>query len=69
MKKLELIGKQQLEIEELKKDITIKNNALNDIISSCVCIGGPLNDNFLQFNSAQLNLFSRIYDSATGAIK
>ena len=47
---LELIGKQQLEIEHLKIRLRWANEDKQKITSVLVCIGGPLNDNKLGYN-------------------
>ena len=43
MTKDELIAKQQLEIEMLKKRLKWARKDKSDIVSALVCIGGPLN--------------------------
>ena len=53
MSKDQLITKQQLEIEVLKKRLTWAKKDKSDIVGSLVCIGGPLNDNVLGFSSKQ----------------
>lgn len=58
--KLEVIGKQAIEIRELKEQVSDLENALEDIKSTIVCIGGPLNDNYYQYSPNQLKIFHRI---------
>lgn len=61
MNKDELIGKQQLEIEELKDKVDEFAARLDKIHSALYCIGGPLNDNILNFNNEQrIYLIKRI---------
>ena len=60
MKIEELVAKQQLEIENLKEDNQRLNKALNDINLLLICVGGPLNDNFYQYNEEQLKTFKQI---------
>lgn len=62
---LELIGKQQFEIEELKKKLEELRVSMRQIQSKMVCIGGPLNDNKLGFNGAQLAFIHDIYQLAS----
>jgi len=63
---LELIGKQQLEIEELKKQVKESDNCYKLIRQKMVAIGGPLNDNYLGFNKDQLKFIQDIYYLAGG---
>lgn len=60
MTELELIGKQQLEIEQLTKDLSAHKNVMTAIHAKLVCISEPLNDNVLQFNSKQLQFLAEI---------
>ena len=68
MLEAELIAKQQLEIENLKKLIEIKNEALQEIHMSCICIGGPLNDNVKGYTRVQIGDFWRINHTAECAL-
>lgn len=63
-----LIAKQQLEIEELKIVSSERKQALEDIVSQCVCIGGPLNDNCGGYTHKQMGDFHRIVNRAEEAI-
>jgi|GEM_PF-1720501 len=56
MTKDELIAKQQLEIEELKVKVSRQQEAIKKVHSRFTCIGGPLNDNFLEFDKRQMTL-------------
>lgn len=60
MTEQELITKQQLEIEELKQENEKTKESLRDIYNIIHQIGGPLNDNFYQFNDRQLDVFRNI---------
>ncbi len=68
MLEAELIAKQQLEIENLKKLIEMKNEALQEIHMSCICIGGPLNDNVKCYTKVQMGDFWRINNAAECAL-
>lgn len=57
MTKDELIGKQQLEIEELKEKLSHAKENLRNIRRILICVGGPLNDNFHQYTKKQLKPF------------
>ena len=61
MTKDKLIAKQQRKIEKMKKQLAVNQHVLQDIQLSFICIGGPLNDNRLQFNSAQIAWLSAIH--------
>lgn len=54
MSKDELIVKQALKIEEMKKILKNNKKILKKIHSNLFSIGAPLNDNKLQFNNDQL---------------
>lgn len=60
MNELELIAKQQLEIEVLKKDLEVHKELEDDLYNIIYCIGGPLNDNKLQYSKEQLSTFANI---------
>ena len=68
MTKDELIAKQQIEIEELKQQSKERKSALKDIVSQCVCIGGPLNDNICGYTPRQIGDFHQIVIRAEEAI-
>ena len=57
MTKDELIVKQQLEIEQLKQDLDEYREACKKVVMRTVCIGGPLNDNVLQYTRKQMGDF------------
>jgi hypothetical protein len=42
------------------------NKELREIINTIVCIGGPLNDNNLQFNKDQLKYINQLYELLQG---
>ena len=56
-KELELIAKQQLQIEDLKLMLGHARTNMREIHSSIICVGGPLNDNCLGYTRPQLKLF------------
>lgn len=56
MTKEELITKQQLEIEDLKVKLSELQEAIKAASAHFTCIGGPLNDNFLEFDKRQIGL-------------
>lgn len=58
----ELIAKITKENYELKEENILFKESLNHIKSLLVCIGGPLNDNVLQFNKEQRNYLHKILD-------
>ena len=60
MNEKELIAKQQLDIEVFKKTLALYEEAAKEIILKIVCIGGPLNDNKLQYNFKQRIIFHSI---------
>jgi phosphopantetheine adenylyltransferase len=68
MEKDELIAKQQLEIENLKQRVSELDEALRNIHSSIVCIGGPLNDNQKGYTHSQLSDFGYIVDQVEAVI-
>ncbi len=62
MTKEELITKQQLQIEELTKDLEYTNGLLEQASRMFICIGAPLNDNVLKFNKQQLKWASEVHN-------
>lgn len=54
MEMTELIAKQQLEIEDYKKQLEENMEIVAKLNSKFFSIGAPLNDNVLQFNKEQL---------------
>ena len=62
MTKDELIGKQQLEIENLKIRLAWANEDKQKIKSALICIGGPLNGNKLDYSVQQRNYLQRILE-------
>lgn len=63
---LELIGKQAFEIHRLKTEVNELRQKIEGARCSMTCIGGPLNDNKLQFNKEQLRLIRQIHDELEG---
>lgn len=60
MTKDELISNQQLEIENLRENCRIMYKAIDDINRFLFCIGGPLNDNVLNFTNKQIEYLFNI---------
>lgn len=60
----ELVAKQSLEIANLKEMLTDRQKRLRDIDRMLHCIGGPLNDNVLEYTSKQLGPFRRVAELA-----
>lgn len=55
-----VISRQALKIEELQDRIAILERARSNAMLEMICIGGPLNDNKLQYSNAQLSTFARM---------
>lgn len=62
MTKNKLIVKQQLKIERLKSVNKQNRDNAENLHKRFVCIGGPLNENKLQFNKEQLSFLTEIAD-------
>jgi len=60
MEKTKLIAQQALKIAELEEKIEIAKTERHEIYGILYCIGGPLNDNKLQYSKLQLSTFARI---------
>jgi len=58
----ELVAKQQLEIENQKQRILALEGSLSMIHILMICVGGPLNDNFLKYSKEQSVIFHRMED-------
>lgn len=58
----QLIVRQQLEIENLKKEKKENVKLLENIKARFISIGAPLNDNCLQFNNEQLKWCAKVYN-------
>jgi hypothetical protein len=56
----ELIAAQAMEIAELRETVKDRDERLRQIHLTCVCIGGPLNDNVLGYTREQLRTFHDI---------
>jgi len=56
----ELIVKQALKIEDLESILEEYRKADKAIHNIIYCIGGPLNDNILQYSHKQLGTFAEI---------
>lgn len=61
-KRIKLIGKQQLEIENLKSVLSIVEDKLVKIQKMFISIGSPLNDNILKMNKKQLEWCQEVYN-------
>lgn len=57
-----LTARQALQIAEQSDEIDELKGSLRNIRQRLCCIGGPLNDNVLEFNAEQLKLL-RVIDS------
>jgi len=55
-----LIADQAKQLWAANKRIKSMENSLHDIKKLLICIGGPLNDNVLQYSDKQLDLFFKI---------
>lgn len=60
MTEQELIGKQQLQIEEMKEALKNCEEAFRKIRGVIYCVSGPLNDNKLKYTPKQMNDFFQI---------
>lgn len=58
----ELIVKQQLQIEKQLKILSANKKAVDKVCSLLVCIGGPLNDNRMEFTEKQMEVLKEIAD-------
>lgn len=58
------IGEQQLEIDALKKCLEYRGEQLAEVVLRLICVGGPLNDNMLGFDSEQRKYLHRILEIA-----
>lgn len=56
----EIIADMARELTETKARCALMTKAIEDARMHIICIGGPLNDNKLQFNKEQLKLFFQI---------
>lgn len=63
---LAIIGQQAIEIANLKEEARDLRERINKACLRMICIGGPLNDNVLQFNKDQLRLIHNIYNELEG---
>lgn len=62
MTEAELIAKQQLQIEAMRELLSQCVDSFARIHGVIYSIGGPLNDNKLQYTTAQMRDFKRIAD-------
>lgn len=62
MEILELVGKQQVEIEKYKEAFRQNDELTATLNSKFYAIGAPLNDNKLKFNKEQLKWCFEVYD-------
>lgn len=58
------IGAQQLQIDALNKCLEFRGEQLAEVVLRLVCVGGPLNDNMLGFDSEQRKYLHRILEIA-----
>ncbi len=58
------IGAQQLEIDALTKSLEFRAEQLAEIVLRFICVGGPLNDNVLGFDSEQRKYLHKILEIA-----
>ncbi len=56
----DLIAKQQMRIEKMRRTIRRHNQAKEKIHGLIFCIGGPLNDNCDQYTPKQAQIFFEI---------
>ena len=56
-----LIAKQALKIDSLQDQNNLLEAKIEQALACMVHIGGPLNDNKLQFTPEQLKLFQAVY--------
>ncbi len=60
-KRDELIVEQALKLHNLEKQNAIFKKNLKEIYCLLISCGGPLNDNYDQYNKQQLEIFGKIY--------
>lgn len=60
MRQEQLITKQQLKIHQLEADNKNLVDCIQRLRTDMICIGGPLNDNILEYSPKQLTLFQRM---------
>lgn len=60
MTKDELIVAQALRLEEQANRLALLNENMREIHRVIYCVGGPLNDNYLQYSPEQRAPFARI---------
>lgn len=63
-----LVAKQARKIESLELTISHIRRELKESYGHAVCIGGPLNDNKLQFTNDQLLTVSRIHAGVSNSL-
>ena len=62
MKEAELIARQAKQLEELRDEVADLKERVRCARLHIYCIGGPLNDNKLEYSKAQMVTFARIAD-------
>ena len=62
MKEAELIARQAKQLEELRDEVADLKERVRRARLHIYCIGGPLNDNKLEYSKAQMVTFARIAD-------
>lgn len=60
MTKTEMIAKQAIKLAEMKARLADHKQAEQEIKALMVCIGGPLNDNKLEYTADQRKIFHAI---------
>lgn len=60
-KKDKVIVKLVMQNEKYKKKVDILKSGYKDIYNDLICVGGPFNDNKLNFTSEQLKYLRGIY--------
>lgn len=66
MTNTELIAIQARKIIEYEAEVAQYVDRIKKIQIGLICCGGPLNDNFLQYNKEQLKPFFKIQDILDG---
>ena len=59
---VEIVARLATRVEELADELNDMKERHEKAVMHIVCIGGPLNDNKLQFNSEQLHVFRNIME-------
>lgn len=62
MTESELIARQARQLEELRDEVADLKERARRARRHIYCVGGPLNDNKLEYSKAQMATFARIAD-------